>query len=305
MATNASAGFITALKASLANGSAGWAVKSVTETSATRLSNVAGILAATSGGGGTITGGEGTIAAVSGAGGSVAAAATTRVTTTVTLEAANMRLSGSAVTPMRFVYSAIKDDGVFASAVIRLDGSELTTTDSALNSTINTLVTAFQAAKDTALTTALGTSPVSAGSDALAVPSDLLIAVKASLANSDHDWLVQGRSEQLLPRPPTVQDGSGRPETRTCITVSLISRVTRDADTLAIVTGVVIPSDSNIPGTVTYMAQIDEQGALAEAQIMVGASLWRTTDSALHSQIIALGDTFMTTRHSDIVTALS
>lgn len=315
MATNASAGFITALKATLADGTAGWAVKSVTETSATRVASVSGSVSGSTsggGGGGTITGGEGSVSlgSVSGSvSGSTSSTATTRVTTTVTLEAANKRLASSAVTPMRFSYAALKDDGSFSSAVIRIDGAELTTTDSALNTTINTLVATFQAAKDTALTTAFGVASVTSSADPLAVPTDLLTAVKASLANADHDWLVQGRSEQLLPRPPTVTTGDGRPQTRKHITVSLISRVTRVATTDgsigAIVSGVVIPAGSQIPGTVTYMAQIDEEGALAEAQIMVGASLWRTTDSALHSQIIALGDTFLSARHSSIVTALT
>lgn len=237
---NASAGFITAIKASLANVSAGWAVTSVHETSTVRVSSV------------------------SGSDGSTSSASSTKAITTIALKANAPALS--------LVYRTSYVDGSFSEAWIQIDGASLRTTDSALNTTIMGLATAYCSARDTALTTILNATPT----DPLAIPSDLKAALLETLADSDAGWTVQSRAEQVI------RAGDGH----RLVTVSLISTTVRAA------------VGSRIPANVTYLVKLGLGGQVVEATVMIGATAWRTTDATLHSTIMALGDAFVTAKRT-------
>lgn len=257
---NASAGLIAALKASLANSAAGWAVTSVRETSTVRVASVTGSVAGSASG--TISEGSGTLTGSTT--GSTNSTSSTKEITTIALKATAPALS--------LIYETSYVDGAFTEAWIQIDGASLRTTDSALNTTIMGLATAYCSARDTALTTVLNATPA----DPLAIPSDLRTALLATLGDFGDGWSVQSRSEQV------VRAGDGH----RLVTVSLISTTVRAA------------VGSRIPANVTYLVKLGLGGQVVEATVMIGATAWRTTDATLHTTIMALGDAFVTAKQS-------
>lgn len=284
MPTNASGGFITALEASLANGAHGWAVTGVTERSETRLSAVS-VTGSTTGSvtgstSGTITGGEGSVTgSVTGSTTGSTSSTNTSITVdvlTVSLEAANLRLPGSAA-PMRLTYVSTKVDTVFTSAVIRQAGAELTSTDASLEATMRGLAAAFQTAQDAALTTALG-GPVAVTPTAPATASGALIAaLKASLADPAAAWSVIGGTTTTSKEP--AQEPGGALE----MVVARIDHIVALSSPL-----VRVAVGARPPLSISYIGSTDAEGTYLESRLYVDGRLFMATDEDLHDQILAL-----------------
>lgn len=165
MATNASTELITALKASLADASKGWAVQRVSESRSVASLSV-------SGGGGSISSGYGEIAEATGS-------STERVRSKVELVAGAI-IHGAE--PMRLVYSEVKVAGSFSEAFVDIGGGELRSTDTDLNTTIMGMAAAFLAAHDAAMIAALGAS------DPLDLPDVIADGMVATLADAAAQW---------------------------------------------------------------------------------------------------------------------
>ena len=178
MPTNASAGLVTALKASLADVDALWCVTSVTET--TRMATATGTIAA---GDGAVTTSQ-------------------RIETRVSLPSPAVRASTVSPSPLRFDYVQVKLGGVYSEAHLVVNGTTLRTTDAALDTTVMALASAYTAAQDTALTAAL-----EAGPDAEPVgvmPAAMIGDLIASLADEAAGWTVRARTDLVLPSGRTV-----------------------------------------------------------------------------------------------------
>lgn len=173
MPTNASAGLITALKASLADAAAFWCVTGIAETR-----SIASVTGAVADGAGAVS-------------------ATTRVETRVSLASPKVRASSSSPSPLRLDYVSVSVAGVYAEGHVIAADTTLRTTDAALDATVLALAAAYTAARDSALTTALTAGP--AADPPGVMPSATIAALAASLADGDAGWGVQSRTDVVLP----------------------------------------------------------------------------------------------------------
>lgn len=297
----ASGTLISALKSSLADSTAGWAVTAVQETSATRLSDVSGsvtgethgettgsISGSTSGsivaGAGDVTGS--TTGSVTGyvtgsVSGSTSSTSTTVVKTAVTLAAAGIPAAVGAPTSLALAYTSIWTDGAFSGGVIQWQGAELASADAVLDSTIRTLASTYVAGRDTALAAVLGAGP-QAG---LSIPADLLAAIKTSLADTAAGWHV--RSHVVNPIGPAT-------DRQVQHTIGLGSELLR------------IPVAGNLMrGQLTYIATVSALGALIEARVLLNGAEWRSTDTALNSTILAAASDFTSAQATTVTGALN
>lgn len=234
---NASAGLVAALNASLANGAHAWRVVSARETS---------------------TGGE-----------------SVTTVTDVVLAAALPMVVGSRI-PMSLSYRYVMIDGSFDHAVISWSGGEWRTTNSTMRTTVSTLAASFLAAGDTALTAALGASPLSPA----LIPGDLLAAIKTSIANSEHEWQVRSVCES---RSADFSD----------LTIGLSSTVFR------------VPVQGQMMrAQMTYMARLDALGALVSARVLMNGAEWLSTDGPLHTTITTLASAYRTAQAVALTAAL-
>ncbi len=255
MATNASAGLIAAVKASLADATKGWTVRGVRETKA--LSSVS-----VSGGGGTIdstTGG--TVASVS-------SASTESIRTRVDLLSAITH----GAEPMRMAYTEVRVGGTFSEALIEVDGGELRSTDTALNTTVMTMASAFLTAHDASLIDAL------AANDPLELPSDVAAGIVAALGDASSQWRCTSNMPMALSSGGIMRS------------ISLFSAVKKIG---------------GAPASLQYIEHTGIDGALIAAQIMSGGCTWRTRNAALRTAILAVGETFSANRADDISAAFT
>lgn len=271
---NASAGLITALKASLANSGHGWTVASVSETSDTRLSAVS-VSGSVSTAQVPSDGVNPPTVNVTGSTSSSNASITT-VKTTIDLVATGLPIASSSAAQMKMTYQSVAVDGSFSYGVIVWTGKQYKTTDAALNTTITGLASTWQSAGDTALKDLLNAGAASNTHGVVSIPSGLLNAVKASLAGTAAGWEVRGRHAAAL------ADGS------TQVTVIVHSA-----------TGIVQLTDTNgdthlVPTTISYLYTVDAAGSLTDATLMMQGAGWRTTDSTLFATLKTMGETWLT-----------
>lgn len=178
MPTNASAGLVTALKASLADAAALWSVTAIAE--AVAVSSVAG----------TIADGAGTVAA------------TQRLETRIALASPKVRAASGSPAPLRLDYVQVKVAGVYSEAHIIANGLVLRTTDAALDTTVMGLAAAYTSAQDTALTAALDAGPAAEPDGVM--PAGTVTALIASLADEAAGWTVRARTDVVLPAGRTL-----------------------------------------------------------------------------------------------------
>lgn len=283
----ASGSLITAIKNSLADGAVGWAVVSVSEKSQTRVASVSGSVSGSTTGSttGTITGGEGEVTGSTSGSvtGSTSSTPTTEVVTLVGLTASHLPISVGATTRMRINYESHAADGAFAYGVLEWNNSQYRSTDSALNTTIMALATAFVTPGDAALIAVLNAGPQTS----TAIPAGLLSAIAASLAGSTAGWAVKAVNPTHLP------DGS----TQTTVIVNSTA-------------GIVTVVDGNgtahkIPSTISYLYTISALGTLVDAAVIMNGARWATTDSALAATMTAMASAFLAAQGTSLATALA
>ncbi len=260
MPTNASSGLVTALKSSLANAAASWCVVGIAETTA--LVGVAGTIAE---GAGTIT-------------------TTTRTETRVFLASPKVRAASDSPSPLRIEYVSIKLGGSYSDGHIVANGVHLRTTDAALDATVLALAGAYATAQDAALRAALTDGPSAAPSGVM--PSAVVSALAARIADVDAGWGVQSRTDFVLP--------SGR-----TITVVMSSLDVTFAAVMA------SAPDMRVPAVVTYSATLSAAGSLIDAVIIANGTGLRAADALLHAAVMALADDWLSDQQSDIASAVS
>jgi len=248
----ASSALIVALKASLADAAAAWTVTAASEQTSVQ-SIVTGSVS------GTVAGGEESVS------GSVATADKTTVRTSVSLKSGTVPRAAGAADRARLDYVEVKVNGLFTHGELTMDGAQLRSTDTALNTTLAALAAAFLAAKDASATAALASGPQTA--DALTIPAPLLAALKTSLADAGAEWSVRNRSENVT------GEGAAR---QTDIAVNLGSATVKAA------------AGSPVPAQFTYMSRRDTFGAFAGATIFMDGAAWRSADAALDSTVLAM-----------------
>lgn len=169
MASNASAGLVSALKTSLADAAALWCVLAIHETTA--LASVSG----------TVTAGEGSVAA------------STRVERRVALASPKVRVQSANPVPLRLDYVSVRTGGAYTEGLIAANGVWLRSTDADLDTAVLALATAYEAAADTALAAALTAGPGATPTGVMG--ASLVAALKASLDDEAAGWAVRSRSE--------------------------------------------------------------------------------------------------------------
>jgi hypothetical protein len=277
----ASSDLITALKASLASSPAGWLVTDVSESSGTRIGSVTPVH----------VGGDPNAALIN-----VNVTSSTTVITQIDLAASPLRIAVGAVAPMALTYLSVWIDGSFSAGQVLADGAALTTSDSALDTTIRGLASTFLAAKDTSLKNALNAGPVSPSTDPLLIPSGLLTALKATLADSDAGWEARSYNQNV---------NRGANNTVTTMVIISLSSAMFDANGND-VPYVRLISGSSAPGQFSYTATFDSLGNLIDANVQIDATMWRTgLDSALNTTVLALGSAFLTAQNTSLTAAFT
>jgi hypothetical protein len=178
----------------------------------------------------------------------------------------------------------VSGSSALTDATVTIDGATWHTTDAALNTAVNTLVTAYLTARDAAIVAAFGAGLAPA--DPRTIGSDMLTALKASLADTANGWTVRSR----------VQHTSGANKT---VTVALGSMAVKVAPILS------SNPDAAIPAAFVYSASLDKFGALLSATIIMNGADWVTTDSALHSTIMSMAAAYVTAQGAAITTAVT
>lgn len=237
---------VTALKDSLANSAHAWVVASVTDTDVpTGLTAVDDNLVL----------------------------ATSQVRT-ITLRATGLSVDSGSSVPLILAYDSVWTSGAYVRGDFRAGGGQWRTTDSALDTTIRALAATFLSDRDTRLIAALGASTYP---DTL--PSNVLTALKASLADSSAGWNVR--------HVVKVPNGIGIE-----VSVTLVAAEPR------------IPAGTSLPAQVSYTASLNPKGDLLEARVLISGSHWRVKDAALHTTIMTLATAFQTAQQAAIVAGL-
>mgnify|MGYP003385517215 CR=1 FL=1 len=259
----ASAGLISALKSSLADSAAGWAVVDIDET--------------------TDKARQTTVTATDA--GAVSTTSTSVVTVRLRLKlvAQSVPIAVGAKSALRMTYTQVTEDGSFTEGQIGWGSSVLRTTDSALNTTIVTLAAPFLTAGDDALKATLQAGP-QAG---LAIPADLLTAIKASLASPAAGWQVRGFNRIVL------DDGTAQAAVVLNSLESIVTVGTIDGTRVA------------VPCVLSYLYTLSARQILMDAKIMVDGLEWRTLDAALSSTIIGLAAAYQSTRSAGLTTEIT
>lgn len=282
MTTTASAGLIAALKASLADSDAGWTVRrvseekwlaSVTGSTAAVTGTVAAVSGTITGGNGSVTGGGGS---VTGGSGSTSSAAAVR--TTVEMSAPSLRAGVGSRAALALTYVSVAVAGSFSEAFIRANGAEFRSTDSALDTTVQVLATAFLAAADTALTAALVAGPQD--DDGTELPADMRVSLVASLGATAHGWYARSRVEN-------------RTDSGLQVVVSLASNGVKWSPTTGL---------KDIPGQLAYIADLTAGGTFIAARLMFNGAEWRSRDATLHAAVMALASAYVA-RQATAITA--
>lgn len=279
MPTTASTGLITALTTSLADETAGWTVKRVTEDKGVSAvtGSTSGTIAAVSG---TITGGDGS---VTGGGGSVtgSTSSTTAVRTIVELFAPSLRSGVGSRTPLSLTYISVAVGGSFSEAFIRCNGAEFRSTDGDLDDDVLALVATFLAAQDTALTAAINAG--AQDDDGTELSAAMLSALTTSLGTQSHGWYCRSRVE-------TPVHGGMQ------MTVALASRATKYAPTTGL---------RAVPAQLVYIADISAAGSLVAARLMFSGAEWKSRDASLHAAVLALAEAYTAAQDTAITAALA
>lgn len=252
MTTNASAGLVTALKSSLADTNDGWTVLSVSEVQG-QTSYVV----------------------------DTERIFVTRDYMTVTLTAAALTLDTGSQMPMVLTYVSVYESEVYLSGSIMAHGGSWATSDSALDATVRALAAAFLSARDTRLTAALN----AAASTVDIVPSDVLTAIKTSLADAGAEWEVRHVTKTPMMLPGGTAEALE-------VSVTCVSGVAR------------VPAGSSLPAQFMYAGRLNAKGDLIEARLYVSGATWRTKDAALHSTVMTMAATFLTEQQAAIVAGL-
>ncbi len=192
----ASTGLISALKTSLADTSAGWAVIDVDESSST-FSRV------------TVATGDG------------ASTDVTITRTRISLAAASIPIATGSKATLRMTYTQVQIDGSYDHGEIAYGHAVYRTTDTALNTTIVALAGPYLTGGDAALTATLAAGP-QAG---LTIPAELLSAIKTSLASTSAGWQVRGYNRVIMD-DGTVQGSIVLNSTAALITIPTVEGTT-------------------------------------------------------------------------------
>lgn len=256
MPTNASGGLVTALKSSLADSNDGWSVVQVIDTSAQSS---------------YVTDADERIFL-------------TYDTRSVTMKAAALTIDVDSSSPMVLTYLSIWSNGVFYEGRIVANGGEWRTTDSALDTTVRALAATHLSTRDTRLTAALNAS----ASTVDVIPSDVLTAIKASLADTAMEWEVR----HVVIVPQTTPGAIGGVSDYLEVSTTLVSSVAR------------IPAGTSLPAQIGYVARLDTKRVLIESRVMISGATWRTRDSALHTTIMTMAAAFQTEQQAAIVAGL-
>lgn len=158
-------------------------------------------------------------------------------------------------TAYRYHRLAFNGDGIYSIAVAELQFYE------------PEIASAFVADKDAAITAALVAGPQSAPLAPVALPGTLLATLKASLTDPDAGWKV------------TAFSGAAANEGRRL--------------SLTLASGKVLADPAaGVTAAFSYEALLDLANGLVEATLAMDGGTWRTTDAALHADIMALAASF-------------
>lgn len=316
MSTNASPALIAALRASLANTAHGWVVIGASESSSTRLSEVSvtgSVSGSTTGStSGSITGGEGEVTgsvsgSVAGSTSSTNASITTD-TLTVTLLAQHLLAPGG--TQLQLTYISTKINGTFTSAKIKQAGSDLVSTDTALDATMRGLAAAYQAARDAELATLFastgsgsgsggggqaGGTGNAAGGAATTASAQMIANLKLSLADPNAKWAVQGGTTNVIKEPK--QGAADEP--LQMVVVRIDRQVTLGSPLVR------VAINAWAPLVFAYTGSTNAQGVYQSGILYMDGKAYDVNDTALDAQIMALAATAWADGNAHLIESLA
>lgn len=251
---NASAGLVAALKASLADAADGWVVQSVSET---------------------LTEAESYNLLETESGYNMVSSSVSKTVTSVTMVGSALTADPDSAIQMLLTYQSVVTNDLFQFGYIVSNGAMWKTTDGALDTAVRSKMTSFLSAMDTRLTSALSSAPATVD----VLPSDMLAAIEASLADPNAQWAL--RTVVKMPF------GLGQE-----ISMSLVSGTAR------------VPVGTSLPAQIGYVARVDAKATLLESRILMSGASWRSTDTGLHSTLMAMAAAFQAAQKSAIIAGL-
>lgn len=272
MLPTASATLVTNLTNSLANANHRWVVVRVEErrwrqaSTGTNLRTVAKYNVNTS----TVDGNENLLEPVF----------VEAVETTIRLVGTKVRRTAGEAAMLGLDYLSVWLAGVFSYGECRFsDGTAYRHTTAGLDTAIRTMALALMTTRQTPLEST--TSSGDASADPIAMPSDLLTALLASLANATHQW-------KALSANRITANGV------TTFNVQLAAR-----SELKMKVGGVTPAG------LMYRAELNAAGTIIEAIVYLGGNGYRTFSTDLHTAITTLAATIVSSTTTNLTASLN